>query len=48
MPRTIEDAQIEAMIVSALETNPPDATHWSSRGRPVSCQSRQYSGHGGL
>ena len=31
-PRTIEDAQIEAVIVRTLETKPPDATHWSSRG----------------
>ena len=31
-PRTIEDAQIEAVIVRTLETKPLDATHWSSRG----------------
>jgi transposase len=31
-PRTIEDTQIEALIVRTLETKPPDATHWSSRG----------------
>ena len=31
-PRTIEDARIEAVIVATLETTPPDATHWSSRG----------------
>lgn len=31
-PRTIEDAQIEAVIVRTLETKPADATHWSSRG----------------
>src|ERR1700757_2544968 len=31
-PRTIEDARIEAVIVRTLETKPPDATHWSSRG----------------
>src|SRR5258707_13262150 len=31
-PRTIEDARIEAVIVRTLETTPPDATHWSSRG----------------
>ncbi|MEK7877142.1 MAG: IS630 family transposase [Pseudomonadota bacterium] len=31
-PRTIEDAQIEAVIVRTLESLPPDATHWSSRG----------------
>ncbi len=31
-PRTIEDTQIQAMIVRTLETKPADATHWSSRG----------------
>lgn len=31
-PRTIDDARIEAVIVRTLETPPPDATHWSSRG----------------
>jgi len=31
-PRTIEDARIEAVIVRTLESLPPDATHWSSRG----------------
>src|ERR1700758_831792 len=30
-PRTIEDARIETVIVRTLETNPPNATHWSSR-----------------
>ncbi|MGY2844394.1 transposase [Bradyrhizobium sp. USDA 4509] len=30
-PRTIEDARIEAVIVRTLETEPPGATHWSSR-----------------
>ena len=31
-PRTIDDARIEAVIVSTLESLPRDATHWSSRG----------------
>jgi len=31
-PRTIDDARIEAVIVSTLESLPKDATHWSSRG----------------
>jgi transposase len=31
-PRTLEDARIEAVIVRTLESLPPDATHWSSRG----------------
>jgi transposase len=36
-PRTIEDARIEAMIVRTLESVPPDATHWSSRGMARAC-----------
>lgn len=31
-PRTIDDARIETVIVKTLESLPPDATHWSSRG----------------
>lgn len=31
-PRSIDDARIEAMIVRTLESLPPAATHWSSRG----------------
>lgn len=31
-PRTVDDARIEAVIVKTLESVPPDATHWSSRG----------------
>ena len=31
-PRTIGDERIEATIVRTLETLPPGATHWSSRG----------------
>jgi transposase len=31
-PRTIEDERIEAVIVRTLESQPPNATHWSSRG----------------
>ena len=31
-PRTVDDARIEAVIVRTLESLPPDATHWSSRG----------------
>ena len=30
--RTIGDDVVEAVIVEALETAPPDATHWSTRG----------------
>jgi transposase len=35
--RTIEDARIEAVIVRTLESVPPDATHWSSRGMSRAC-----------
>lgn len=31
-PRTISDAQVEAVIVTTLETTPKGATHWSTRG----------------
>jgi transposase len=31
-PRTIDDARIEAVITRTLESQPDDATHWSSRG----------------
>ena len=31
-PRTIDDQRIETVIVRTLESTPPDATHWSSRG----------------
>jgi transposase len=30
-PRTVSDAQIEALITMTLETAPKDATHWSTR-----------------
>jgi transposase len=36
-PRTIEDARIEAVIVDTLESTPPEATHWSSRGMARHC-----------
>ncbi len=36
-PRTIEDDRIEAVIVQTLESTPPDATHWSSRGMSKAC-----------
>ena len=31
--RTIGDDVVEAIVVETLETAPPDATHWSTRGR---------------
>ena len=30
-PRTVSDAQVEAVIVKTLEATPKDATHWSTR-----------------
>lgn len=30
-PRTIEDEQVEAVIIRTLESTPKDATHWSTR-----------------
>jgi len=30
--RTISDEVVEAVVVETLETAPPDATHWSTRG----------------
>src|SRR3974390_1824535 len=30
-PRTVEDAQIEAVVVRTVESLPRDATHWSTR-----------------
>ena len=30
-PRTIEDDQVEAVLVKTLETTPKNATHWSTR-----------------
>jgi transposase len=30
-PRTVSDAQVEEIVVRALETKPEDATHWSTR-----------------
>ena len=30
-PRSIEDAQVEAVIARTLESKPADATHWSTR-----------------
>ena len=30
--RTISDETVEAVVVETLETAPPDATHWSTRG----------------
>ena len=31
-PRTIEEARVEAVITRTLDSQPDDATHWSSRG----------------
>jgi len=31
-PRTIQDADVERVVALTLESAPPDATHWSTRG----------------
>jgi transposase len=31
VPRKIDDAKVESVIVQTLESPPPDATHWSTR-----------------
>ncbi len=31
-PRSIDDERVEKVIIQTLESTPPDATHWSSRG----------------
>lgn len=31
-PRTISDADVERVVTQTLETKPPHATHWSTRG----------------
>jgi transposase len=36
-PRTVDDERIEAVITRTLESQPDDATHWSSRG--MACDS---------
>jgi hypothetical protein len=43
---TIEDARIEAVIVGTLETEPLDATHWSSHGLSVSTVQRMWRAFG--
>jgi transposase len=41
--RTIGDDVVEAIVVETLETAPPDATHWSTRG--ARGQARHQSHH---
>ncbi len=31
VPRSIDDAKVEAVVIATLETMPQGATHWSSR-----------------
>ena len=47
-PRTIDDAQLEAVIVRTLESLPPDAPHWSSRrmAKAVACRPPPYRASG--
>jgi transposase len=30
-PRTVTDEQVEAIVITTLESKPTDATHWSTR-----------------
>lgn len=36
-PRTITDADVEAVVTQTLESKPDNATHWSSRGMAEAC-----------
>jgi len=45
LPRSIEDAGIEAVIVKTLESLPENATHWSSRGMAKASGISVYSAH---
>jgi transposase len=36
-PRTITDADVEAVLARTLETKPADATHWSTRSMAQAC-----------
>jgi transposase len=36
-PRTVSDAEIEAVMTRTLETKPADATHWSTRSMAQAC-----------
>jgi transposase len=36
-PRTITDADVEAVVTKTLEAKPEDATHWSTRGMAAAC-----------
>ena len=36
-PRTVTDADVEAVLTRTLETKPPDATHWSTRAMAQAC-----------
>ena len=36
-PRTITDADVEAVVTKTLESKPDNATHWSSRGMAAAC-----------
>jgi transposase len=36
-PRTVSDAEVEAVLTRTLETKPADATHWSTRSMAQAC-----------
>src|SRR5260370_33997062 len=40
-PRTVTDADVEAVLTRTLETKPADATHWSTRGMAQPCGLRR-------
>jgi hypothetical protein len=48
--RTIIDERVVQVLVATLETTPPDATHWSTRGLATTwaCRRRPSAGSGGL
>ena len=37
VPRKIDDAKVESVIVQTLESRPPGATHWSTRSMARHC-----------
>jgi len=44
-PRTVSDEDVERMIVATLESQPADATHWSTRSLAKACGLSRSSVH---